>query len=256
MYTRVKDRTFEIMEQANKGDYMSRFVDTSIILLILVNVACVILETVGSMEKEYRDVFLAIDIASITVFSFEYCVRLWCCTSDAKYAHPIKGRVKYVFSMGALVDFVAIAPFFLPLVFKVDLRIMRLLRLLRIVRLLKLGRYSKALQRIGNVFWEKKEELGITLAFMAILLIVMSTVMFYVEHVAQPEAFSSIPATMWWGLATLTTVGYGDIYPITTLGKVLAGGFSLFGIAMFALPAGILSSGFSDMINGNEKEEE
>jgi voltage-gated potassium channel len=168
--------------------------------------------------------------------------------------HTCQGTCKVYLLYGAIVDFVAIAPFFLPLIFTVDLRIMRLLRLLRIVRLLKLGRYSKDIQRIGHVFWEKKEELGVTLAFMTMLLVIMSTIMFYVEHVAQPEAFSSIPATMWWGLATLTTVGYGDMYPVTAIGKCIAGFFSLFGIAMFALPAGILSSGFSDMINGHDKE--
>lgn len=140
----------------------------------------------------------------------------------------------------------AILPFYLPLFMIYDLRFIRILRLLRLFRFFKLGRYLNASKVIGNVFRSKKEELVLSFVITFFLVIVASSVMYYAEHDAQPEKFSSIPETMWWSVATLTTVGYGDEYPITSLGKFLTACISILGIGMFALPAGILASGFSD----------
>ena len=144
----------------------------------------------------------------------------------------------------ALVDLIAIAPFYLPLLFTFDFRMLRLLRLFRLMRLLKVLRYSESLRVFSDVYRMKKSEL--TMCFLAILflLVIASALIFEVEHEDQPEAFSSIPAAMWWGVATLTTVGYGDIYPTTPLGKFLGSIIALLGIGLFALPAGIISSGF------------
>jgi voltage-gated potassium channel len=134
-----------------------------------------------------------------------------------------------------------------------DLRFVRVLRLLRLSRLIKLGRYSDSLKTLGNVFKGKKEELLITAFALAILLILASSLMYFAENEVQPQAFSSIPAAMWWGIATLTTVGYGDIYPVTTLGKLMGSVIAVLGIGMFALPAGILSSGFAEKIKKAER---
>lgn len=148
----------------------------------------------------------------------------------------------------AIIDLLAILPFYLPFV-GVDLRLLRMLRLLRIFRLFKIARYLKALNLMKRVFSKKKEELIIALIFTIFLLLIASTLMYYVENEVQPENFSSIPETMWWGIATLTTVGYGDIYPISGLGQILGGVIAIIGIGLFALPTGILAAGFSEELS-------
>ena len=143
-----------------------------------------------------------------------------------------------------VVDLFAIFPFYLPFVFPIDLRIIRLLRIVRMFRVFKMGRYSVALQTLGRVLKAKRAELTMTLSVTAILLIISGSLMYYVENPAQPEVFSSIPQALWGGVATLTTVGYGDVYPITAIGKLLAAIIAVLGVGLFALPAGILGSGF------------
>ncbi|MCZ7662877.1 MAG: potassium channel family protein [Thermoleophilia bacterium] len=148
----------------------------------------------------------------------------------------------------------AIFPFYVG-VGRLDLRFLRALRLFRLLRVLKLARYSESLALLGRVFRAKKEELVVTLCAVLFLLFLASSFIYYVEHEAQPEAFSSIPAAMWWGVATLTTVGYGDVYPVTVAGKVLGAIVAMLGIGLFALPAGILASGFADEMRRKRTDE-
>jgi len=145
----------------------------------------------------------------------------------------------------ALVDLLAILPFYLPMLLPIDLRFLRALRLMRLFRLLKMGRYVKSLRLMRHVLARRKEELLITLFSVLLLLVLSSSLMYFIEREAQPDKFASIPAAMWWGIATLTTIGYGDMYPVTALGKILGGFIALLGIGLFALPAGILASGFA-----------
>lgn len=142
----------------------------------------------------------------------------------------------------------AIAPFYIALI-SPDFRFVRVIYLFRIFRLFKIGRYSRAMGIFRNVFSEKKEELVIALFTVMLLLIISSGLMFYTENDAQPEKFSSIPRTMWWAVAALTTVGYGDIFPVTPLGRVLGSLIAILGVGLFALPAGILASGFAEEIS-------
>ena len=130
----------------------------------------------------------------------------------------------------------------------VDLRVLRILRLFRIFRIIKMARYTKAFVMVRDVFREKKEELLVTIVFISILLVLLSTIMYYLEGGVQPEIFGSIPRALWWGIITLTTVGYGDVYPITAMGQIFGGIVALLGIGFIALPTGILASGFSDQI--------
>jgi voltage-gated potassium channel len=176
----------------------------------------------------------------------EYLLRLWACTSLPQYRAPIAGRVHFLFTPLALVDLLAILPTLL-MWGGVDLRVLRVLRLTRMLRLAKLGRYSKAVQTLGQVVRLKREELILSLVLMLFMLVVASSLMFMVESQQQPEAFSSIPATMWWTVMTLTTVGYGDVFPITTAGKLLASGIAVLGIGLFALPAGLVASAFVEL---------
>jgi voltage-gated potassium channel len=157
-------------------------------------------------------------------------------------------------SPGALIDLVAFLPFYIPFFIEVDLRTLRILRLLRFLRVLKMGRYTKASKIISSVLHAKREELLISFLITIFSIIAASTVMFFVEHEAQPQAFASIPAAMWWSVTTLTTVGYGDVVPITNWGKLFSGIISLLGFGLFALPAGILASGFSREFSKTEKK--
>jgi len=215
-------------------------------LLIILNVFAVILDTVKAVSEKY-DYFLDLfEVFSIFIFTVEYILRLWSCNIKQKYSGLLGGRIKFAFTPMALIDLFAILPFYLPLLMSFDMRFIRIIRLLRIFRLFKLGRYSDAYNIIFRVVTAKKEFLVISMFFVLTLLILSSSLMYFAEHDDQPEMFSSIPATMWWGIVTLTTVGYGDAYPITPLGKVLNGIIAFIGIGLFALPAGILASGFSD----------
>jgi len=142
-----------------------------------------------------------------------------------------------------IVDLCAIMPFFLPFVI-IDLRIMRILRLFRLISALKLTRYNKSFDLIGRVFKNEKDKLFMTIFIVGVMLLLAASIMYAVENTVQPEAFPNILATLWWAVVTLTTVGYGDVYPVTVLGKLLSGVISILGIILIALPSGIISSGF------------
>lgn len=244
----VKRNVLDILEYRTPDSLICRLFNVSIISLIVLNVAAVILETVSDFSSSYSRAFRQFEVFSVAVFTIEYVVRLWSCTADKTYQNPVLGRLRYVFTPMVLVDLLAILPFYIPLLIPIDLRILRALRLLRLFRMFKLGRYSDSLKMISTVFREKKEELFITGFVVTILLVLSSSLMYFVEHDVQPDVFSSIPATMWWGVSTLTTVGYGDVYPVTSLGKLIGALIAFLGVGMFALPAGILASGFAEAI--------
>jgi voltage-gated potassium channel len=252
---RMKRRVHEILEVAAPGDRASRLFDLILMLLIILNVVAVILETVEEIFSTYDPLFRAFDTFSVAVFSIEYLLRVWSSTSDERYAAPVWGRLRFMRTPLAIIDLVAILPFYLPLLF-VDLRFVRAIRLFRLFRLFKMARYSESMRTLGRVLALKKEELLITLFTLLILLVFSSSMVYHVEHEAQPEIFSSIPAAMWWGVVTLTTVGYGDVYPITPGGKFIGALVILVGIGMFALPAGILASGFVEEVHHRREKEE
>jgi voltage-gated potassium channel len=251
----VRARTHEILEKASEHDRASKVFDIFITILISLNIIAVIFETVKSLASEYMAFFMVFEVFSVSVFSLEYLLRLWACTHESPSKHPIKTRFRFALRPLSLVDLIAILPFYLPMIIPLDLRFVRVLRLLRLLRLFKLGRYSDSLKALGNVFKEKKEELLITGFALTITLIFASSLMYFVENAVQPQAFSSIPAAMWWGIATLTTVGYGDIYPVTALGKLMGAVIAILGVGMFALPAGILSSGFAQEIQKSRNKD-
>ena len=246
MYLQAKRKIYLLLDPADGNTKWDKLINGIIISLIITNTIAVILETVESIYLPNKAIFRGIEVFSVIVFSLEYVLRVWSCTATKKYRLPVAGRLKYITSTGAIIDLLAILPFYLPLFRIYDLRFIRLLRLLRFFRFFKLGRYLNASKVIGNVFKAKREELVLSFIITLFLIVIASSVMYYAEHDAQPDKFSSIPETMWWSVATLTTVGYGDEYPITGLGKLLTACISILGIGMFALPAGILASGFSD----------
>ncbi len=248
-YRRLRRRVFEILEVADVGDRASRLFDISLLVLILVNLLVITLETVEGLTLQYKVYFETCEAVSITIFTVEYLLRVWSSTASPDFSHPLLGRLRFMCSPLALIDLVALAPFYLPLLIPIDIRFIRVVRLLRILRLFKLSRYFQSFQVLGNIFKSKRDELLVTLVGVLGLLWLASTLMYFIEHDAQPEAFASIPATMWWGVATLTTVGYGDVYPITTIGKILGSCISILGIGLFALPTGLLASGFTEELD-------
>jgi voltage-gated potassium channel len=248
-----KARLYDILETP-AGGRAGRIVDVFLVALIVGNVIMVTLNTVMSLAFKYGTFFWYFELFSVIVFSIEYVIRIWICTQSTSYRRPVLGRIKYFFSPLAIIDLIAIVPFILPMLIPVDLIFMRTLRLLRLLRLLKLGRYSESIKTMAALLKSKKEEIAVSLTMSVILLLVASALMYLIENGAQPDAFSSIPAAMWWGAMTMTTVGYGDIYPITPAGKVLAGVIALLGISLFILPAGIIAAAYAAEIQRKRTE--
>ncbi len=246
MLERQKYRLYEILENSNENDPLGNSFNTLLVALIILNVLAVMLDTVQGIHSEYSSFFADFELISVGVFSIEYLLRLWTCTYNESYRGPFKGRLAYMLSPLAIVDLLAIMPFYVPMLIPVDLRFLRILRLIRIFRLFKLARYSESMKTFASVLRNKKEDLLLALTLGAMLLVISSTLMFYAEHDAQPDKFSSIFDSLWWGVVTLATIGYGDVYPITTLGKIFGGLTAIAGIGMFALPAGIFGSGFME----------
>lgn len=250
MNTSLKKRIFGILEP---GDEDSKYFDTFIMVLISLNVAAVVLETVSWLNASYGWLFSAFDMFSVAVFTVEYILRAWSCTENPRFKAPFSGRLRYLITPMAIIDLIAILPFYLPFVIP-DLRFVRALRLFRLFRILKLARYSDALKTFAEVLNLKKEELGVTLFATLIMLTVASSMVYEAENEVQPEAFASIPDAMWWGVVTLTTVGYGDIYPKTALGKFIGSFVVIAGVGLFALPAGIMASGFSEVLERRKEK--
>lgn len=230
----------------------ARVLHGGLMTLILLNVAALVLGSVASIEDRFADQLAAFEQLSVFVFSVEYVLRVWSCTVERRYRGSVAGRLRFMLTPLALVDLLAVAPFYLES-FDFDLRFLWSLRLLRIFRLFKLGRYSRAYGIIFRVLQAKREYLSVSLLFVVTLTLVASCLMYQIEHDAQPEVFSSIPATLWWAVITLTTVGYGDVYPATVGGKILSSILAMLGIGLFALPAGIVASGFLEELDGKRK---
>jgi voltage-gated potassium channel len=250
--TGLRAKIYYTLEVSEKRGDLSWWTDVFIMTLIGLNVGAIVLESVEEIRMEFGWWFNRFELFSVVVFSIEYILRAVVANENPKYQTPILGNVRYLFSPLAIIDLLAILPFFLPFA-GIDLRVLRMLRMFRLFRLFKFARYIKAFQLIDKVFEEKREALAISLMLTLFLLLMSASLMYYVENPAQPDKFSSIPQTMWWGIATLTTVGYGDVYPITGLGKVLGGVIAIVGVGLFALPAGILASGFSEQLGAQEK---
>jgi voltage-gated potassium channel len=190
------------------------------------------------MRRKFSAYFYWFELISVVIFTLEYLWRL-------KVA---KKWSRFAFSFFGLIDLIAILPFYLPMLIKLDLRFVRILRLSRIFRIFKVARYAKSMQLVGLVLKEKKEALALTLFLTFIMLLVASSLMYEVEHRVQPDKFTDIFSSFWWAVATLTTIGYGDIYPMTTIGRFLSGVIALLGIGLVALPTGIIGSGFIEIL--------
>lgn len=251
----IKEKIFRVVEKGSHGQRLNKIFDYFIMTLILLSVISIIIESVPEINTEYNRLIRGFNVFTIVVFTIEYLLRLY--VSDL--THPSKNRIKsalrFMFSAYGLIDLLAILPFYLPMLIKMDLRFLRVLRLTRFLRILKVNRYNNSLNLIWTVIKEKKTELAVTGFVTFLILLLASFIMYYVEGEIQPDLFPNILATFWWAIATLTTVGYGDVYPITGLGKLISGLIAIMGIGLVALPTGLISAGFISKIEKRKQND-
>lgn len=250
----LRRRIYLTLEPTEKGGTIERIFEFFLIIIILLNIIAILADSIITIHNEYKLLFERFEIFSVVFFTVEYIARIYSIVENPTYKNPLKGRISFISTPLSLIDLLAFLPFYLTFL-PVDLRFLRIFRLMALFRMFKIARYLHALAMFKRVLLDRKEQLILSFVFILFILIIISFAMFYTEHDAQPTKFSSIPATLWWGVSTLTTVGYGDIVPITTLGKFLGGLFSIAGVGILALPTGILSSGFFEIMHNRNRIE-
>ena len=248
MYRQIKANIFRVIQPAENGETASRIFDLVITSLVFVSILSIFLMTFD-LSKDTIRILNWVERISIIIFSVEYLLRIW--TADLLHPNssPWRARLRYIVSGMAIIDLVSILPFYLPMLLPINLVGIRAIRLVRLLRIFKLNRYSEALSSIGEVLHRKYREILISMFFVFLLLIIASLLIYYAEHDAQPDKFTNAFSGLWWAVATLTTVGYGDIYPVTTAGRILSAIIAITGIGMVAVPTSILSAGFVDQLS-------
>ncbi len=245
MTAQYRKRAAEILDIGRSRDPISRTIDIVLVVLIFLNVIAIVLESVPALLSSFERQFYWFEMFSVSIFTVEYGVRVWSAIEleQVDGSRPVLSRLKYMLTPMLLIDLFAILPFYLTFFVGVDLRFLRVMRLLRIF---KLTRYSQAMSTMLEVLKEEASALSAAAFILFILLVLSSSGIYFIEHDVQPEHFGSIPSAMWWAIVTLTTVGYGDVTPITNVGKLFGALIALIGVGMVALPTGILASGFAN----------
>lgn len=244
----MRRTVYELLEQGPIGARRTRIVNRIIILLIVINLVAVALETVPALEARYGRWFTAIEWLSLAVFSAEYLARLWAAVEHAPDRHlpPGRARLKFIISAAGLVDLLAVLPFWIGIFSGADLRF---LLVFRIVRFLKLARYSPAMRSLIEVLYNERRALFGCVVILIGTTLVTASLMYLAERHVQPDKLGTIPDAMWWAIVTLGTIGYGDIVPVTVVGKLIAAVTIFCGLVMVALPVGIIATAFSEMIH-------
>jgi voltage-gated potassium channel len=250
---RMKQRLYRLLEPipSREGGWQRAF-DTLIPGLIVLSVLAVVLRTDDTIGARYGDELGSFQWFVTVVFTVEYLLRLYACTADPRYQHPLLGRLRFALSPMAIVDLLAVLPFYLAALLSPTSDVAGAMLMLRMLRLLKLFRYSRSLTVFAEVLRDKAQQLVAAFLMTGLLLVFSSSLVYFAERHAQPNAFDSILDTMWWGIITLTTVGYGDMSPITPLGQLFGAMTAVVGIGLVALPSGILASGFIEAFAESE----
>lgn len=252
-YNLVKQRVNEVLDHPDKNDRRAMAVQVLLAATIVINTIAIVIFTVPEIGEIYGHLLNPLISFCIAVFAVEYVLRLWSCTRAPRWKRRALDRLSYALQFYLIIDLISIIPIFFPFMFPQHVALLRLVRLISIFKLGRYTRYSESLALFRRVLVRKKEIFVIMVFFLVFIILFSSTLLYLVENPVQPKAFSSIPAAMWWSIMTVTTVGYGDIIPITPLGRALAGLFTLSGILVLALPSAILASGF---IEEREKKRE
>jgi voltage-gated potassium channel len=247
----LRQSVFNALETAQDGDRTSRTVDYFLIALISGSVIAVILESIPNIESRYSDALSLFEVMTVAVFSVEYLLRVWSSVERKSDKTPLQARLHYMISFHAIIDIIAILPFYIMMLGAFGSIDMRFLRAVRLLRVLKLTRYSAAMNMVFITFRDNARALAAAFLILLTVMLLAASGIFYFERESQPEDFGSIPAAMWWAFATLTTVGYGDVTPITVGGKVFGALITVVGIGMVALPTSILASGYTQQLRIN-----
>ena len=249
----LRKKTFNILEDINTVSIVSKLINYFLIILIFMNVAATILESEKVIHEAYFSYFVTFEICSLSLFIIEYLARVWCCVEAPNPGELSNRRVRvnYCLTPVALIDLIAILPALIALIVPIDLRV---LRLFRVLRLLKLTHYFKGFHIFITVLGKEVKSMFAALMLMVFLTIIAASLMHTFEGDVQPEEFGSILRSFWWSVVTMTTVGYGDVVPATVSGKVIATFIMLIGVALVALPAGMLAARFSEEMRERKKE--
>ena len=258
LYSDFKRNVFKIIQPSvdpANDCLLSRIFDSVIMTLIVFSVLSVFICTFNVPDWLFR-ILIRIEFISIIIFTVEYALRIW--TANLLYPglNPVRARIRYIVSPLAIIDLISILPFLVPVLHTYNLVGVRIFRLVRLLRIFKLNRYSDALASIGEVFRKRSQQMIASTFFVFIILLLASLLIYYAEHDAQPEQFGNAFSGLWWAVATLTTVGYGDIYPITPLGRFLGAIIAILGIGVVAVPTSILSAGFMESLEKQISEAE
>jgi voltage-gated potassium channel len=248
----LRVKTFQLLECDTNKSFTARIINTLLIILILTNVSAAIFASEPDYHKVYWRQFALFELISLSIFCVEYLLRVWCCVESPKYQHlsNSKARITYIFTPLALIDLIAILPFIIAMFFSIDLRT---LRLLRVLRLLKLTHYFKGFNIFASVITKELKSITAAMMVMMFVIIIAASLMHSLEREIQPEVFGSIIKSFWWAVVTMTTVGYGDVVPMTAQGKILSTFIMLIGLGLVALPAGMLAARFGEELRERRK---
>ena len=250
----MKKKIYNLVEKGSHGSRFNLLFDYLIIVLIILNVIAIAIDTITGLSTSFQKSLKYFEIISIGIFTIEFLMRVY--VSDITHPARTKGGSipKFIASPFGLIDLLAILPFYIPFIIKVDLQFLRILRLIRFFRIFKISRYNSTLKLIRDVIKEKRAELGMTVFIAALFLLISAFLIYHVENPVQPDKFPDIFSSLWWAIATLTSIGHGDIYPITSIGKIINGLVAVLGIGLIALPTGILSAGFVEKIKQSKNQ--
>jgi voltage-gated potassium channel len=233
---RLRAQLFAILHAPDPGNRLARWANYFLAALILANAVTITIESLPGLDANWMEALRTFEAASTALFVIEYVARLWTCVEQRHLARPLLGRLRWALQPLSLLDLVAIATYWTPW----DMRFLRVVRLIRLLRILQLYELHAALDRLAVSLSRRKQLLIVAVALMVMFVYVGSALLYEIEHARQPQVFSSIPATFWWACVTFNTIGYGDMVPLTPLGKTVASLISVFGIGTFALPTAIV----------------
>lgn len=253
---KLKRRIYSIVMPAENGDAASKLFDSVILVCILVSIFNIIASTFSDLETWIVSTLAVVEIITTIIFTIEYLMRLYCCEYIYKGKYKgVKAKLRYSVSFFAIVDLFSILPMYIAILFGVNLRALAAVKIFRILRIFKIKSFSNALMTVINVIKRKSSQLLASLSVILLLMLISSIIMFYIENPSQPDVYQNAFSGLWWSVATFTTVGYGDIYPITMMGKLFASVIAFLGIGLVAVPTGIISSGFVEEIVTSKKSE-